>query len=60
MHGPKSFMIFWYNGSQLGSLIKNESNMREAEEKWHMEFLRKDETGNDHYEIRQKGETYAR
>lgn len=55
MFGPKTFMVFWFKGSQLGSLMKNETNMREAESQWHMEFLHKDEEGNDHYEIRKKG-----
>ena len=60
MHGPKTFMVFWFKGSQLGSLIKNQTNMRQAESQWHMEFLLTDESDNDHYEIRQKGRNHDR
>lgn len=60
MNGRQTYMVFWFMGSELGSLINNKANRREAEENWEMKFLRKDETGNEHYEIRQKGAQYAR
>jgi hypothetical protein len=54
MFGPKTFMVFWFQGAKLGTLIENKMNQREAESLWEMEFLKRDEEGNAHYSVRTK------
>jgi hypothetical protein len=54
MFGPKTFMVFWFQGDKLGTLIENKINQREAESLWEMEFLKRDEEGNAHYSVRAK------
>jgi len=54
MFGPKTFMVFWFQGAKLGTLIENKINQQEAESLWEMEFLKRDEEGNAHYSVRTK------
>jgi hypothetical protein len=54
MFGPKTFMVFWFQGAKLGTLIENKMNQREVEALWEMEFLKRDEDGNAHYSVRAK------